>query len=40
MNVVDNSGNASLLLWDRESVLLLGKRVGDIDVGPDEVCLL
>ncbi|KAG6427539.1 hypothetical protein SASPL_111785 [Salvia splendens] len=30
VNIVDDSSNASLLLWDREVVQLIGKRVTDL----------
>ncbi|XP_042029805.1 uncharacterized protein LOC121776688 [Salvia splendens] len=36
MNVVDGSSNASLLLWDRECVQLLGKKVDEIQLGHEE----
>ncbi|KAG6426004.1 hypothetical protein SASPL_110217 [Salvia splendens] len=37
VNVVDGSSNASLLLWDRECVQLLGKKVDEIQLGHQEL---
>ncbi|XP_047948898.1 uncharacterized protein LOC125194700 [Salvia hispanica] len=37
VNVVDGSSNASLLLWDRECVQLLGKKVDEIRLGHEEL---
>ncbi|XP_042067287.1 uncharacterized protein LOC121810593 [Salvia splendens] len=37
VNVVDGSSNASLLLWDRECVQLLGKKVDEIQLGHEEL---
>ena len=37
INIVDNTSNASLLMWDRELAILLGKKVSNVIVTPNEV---
>lgn len=38
LDVFDGSGTTQLLLWDRESVQLLGKKAADVHVKHEEAC--
>lgn len=37
VNVLDGTSNASLLLWDKECVALLGKKASEISKDAKEV---
>ncbi|KAL1534848.1 hypothetical protein AAHA92_30975 [Salvia divinorum] len=37
VNIADDTSNASLLLWDREVAILLGKKVSEIVVSSNEI---